>query len=77
MRMRYGAALTALVLAVAMPVAAQETAPDTARLTLEAAVERGVELSEEVRSTRAQRQIAEGQVVEARAGALPDRKSVV
>lgn len=68
--MTYGAALAALLVA-AMPVAAQEAAPDTARLTLEAAVERGVELSEEVRSTRAQRRIAEGQVVEARAGALP------
>jgi outer membrane protein len=59
----------ALVLACTIPLAAQQ--PDTVRLTLSAAVSRGVELSEEVRTARAEQDIAEGRVIEARAGALP------
>jgi outer membrane protein len=58
-----------LVLACTIPVAAQQ--PDTIRLTLSAAVSRGVELSEEVRTARADQEVAEGRVIEARAGALP------
>jgi outer membrane protein len=44
---------------------------DTLRLTLDAAVARGVQQAEEVDLARAQRQVAEGQVVQARAGAFP------
>jgi outer membrane protein len=52
------------------PVQAQ-TPGDTIRLTLGAAVARGVEQAEEVGLARAQRQVAEGQVIQARSGALP------
>jgi outer membrane protein len=50
---------------------------DTVRLNLGTAVDRAVELNEQVRSTRAARQAAEGQVVQARAGALPQVNGVV
>jgi outer membrane protein len=63
------AAAALLILTGARPAAGQVA--DTVRLSLGDAVARGVELNEEVRGARAQRQIAEGQVIEARAGALP------
>jgi outer membrane protein len=61
-------------LAAALPAASQTPAPapgDTVRLTLTQAVARGVELSEEVGLARWQRALAEGHVIETRAGALP------
>lgn len=63
------AAAALLILTGALPAAGQVT--DTVRLSLGDAVARGVELNEDVRGARAQRQIAQGQVIEARAGALP------
>lgn len=54
------------------PGVSQEPAPgDTLPLSLSAAVARGVSLSEEVQTALAARQVAEGQVVQARSGAFP------
>lgn len=67
-----GAVAILVTVLVAVPVAAQAPVRgDTLVLSLGEAVRRGVELSEEVRSARAGRQIAEGQVTQARSGAFP------
>jgi outer membrane protein len=69
-----GCAAVALLLAAATSLAAGQSVPapgDTVRLNLAGAVSRGVELNELVRSARASQASAEGQVVQARAGALP------
>src|SRR5690606_34517016 len=47
------------------------SAQEPVRLTLEQAVARGVAEGEEVAEARARRDLAEGQVMQARAGALP------
>lgn len=63
----------ALVAAAPAPLAAQEPAArgDTVPLSLQAAVGRALGQSEEVRLARSQVQVAESQVREVRAGALP------
>lgn len=68
-----------LWLGAATSLAAQQAAApgDTVRLNLGAAVSRGVTMSEQVQTTRAAREIAEGQVVQARAGALPQVNGVL
>jgi outer membrane protein len=64
------AAVLAAVALAAGPAAGQAT-QDTLRLTLDAAVARALATSEEVQTARAQRALAESQVVQARAGAYP------
>jgi outer membrane protein len=66
-----------LALVAPFPARAQALPPDTLALTLAAAVDRGVSLSEEVRWARAGRLIADGQVTQARAGALPQVTSAL
>jgi hypothetical protein len=64
------AAVLAAVALAAGPAAGQAT-QDTLRLTLDGAVARALATSEEVQTARAQRALAESQVVQARAGAYP------
>jgi outer membrane protein TolC len=72
------ATMAILVLAPPPTARAQESgSPDTLALTLAAAVDRGVSLSEEVRWARAGRLIADGQVTQVRAGALPQVTSAL
>src|SRR5690606_37764252 len=74
------AAIAALLGAPVMPAWAVQPEPGEAvnqetgqptRLSLDQAVARGLELSEEVAAAQAQQDLAESQVVQARAGALP------
>lgn len=63
-----GAALLALL--AAAPLAAQ-TPRDTVPLTLQEAVTRALATSEEVQTARAQRSLADAQIMQARSGAFP------
>jgi hypothetical protein len=78
--MMAGVAALLLWLGAFMSLEAQQrtaASGDTLRLNLSTAVSRGVELNEQVRTTRAAREVAEGQVVQARAGALPQVNGVL
>jgi outer membrane protein len=66
---RWSASLLVALLLITVPLDAQ--APDTLRLSLSQAVARAVTQSEEVLTARAQRDITESQIVQVRAGALP------
>jgi outer membrane protein len=74
---RLGWTLAAALMAAPAALAAQEPAPaagargDTVALSLDAAVRRALGESEEVRLARSQVQLADAQVKEVRAGALP------
>jgi outer membrane protein len=79
-RMTVAAGAVLLWLATSMSLEAQQPGAatgDTLRLNLSAAVSRGTELNEQVRMTRAAREVAEGQVVQARAGALPQVNGIL
>jgi outer membrane protein TolC len=60
-----------LVLAARAAAVAQQAAPDTLRLTIDAAVARALERSEEIQSARAQLDLAQARVTQARATGLP------
>ena len=63
--------VAALAIALAPPRAAAQLAPDTIPLSIEAAVERAVRSSDEVQRAAADVEVAEAQVLTARASALP------
>jgi len=61
----------ALLLALACAAPATAQAPDSLQLSLESAVERALEVGDEVLLARAQVELADAQVITARAGGLP------
>lgn len=74
--LRQGLRAAGVVALLAGPAYAQN-APPALPLSLHEAVARALELSEEVRAARAQRALAESQIVQARAGALPQVSATV